>query len=427
MIPSNPAAPTTSPRVVLPFYGYGAGCFLLAALVLLLHSGNLPGHYFQPPLLAITHLLALGWGTMMTFGASYQLMPVLTGKLLWSDRLATLSFWLAGLGIPLLVWGFYSFQLGAPAQLGGVLTFGGISCWLFNMSGSVGGDWRKQVHAVFLFTAGIWLWLTAFAGLVLLFNFRYPILPADSLHYLSLHAHLGIVGWFLLLITGVGSRLIPMFLISKYENNRLLWALFGLVNGGLLVYLGGFMAGISGTIWIAILLVAAAISLFILFCYRSYQKRLRRAVDLPVRLSLFSAGLMTLPVGLLLIAVFWKSGATGGETRLFTVYGILIFLGWITALLFGMTFKTLPFIVWNKVYGKLAGKQQTPAPNALFEEKVLCWMTWGYLAGMLALLAGLFSAINGLLRLGSLLLFLSAALYCYLVSRMLTHKPPAAL
>lgn len=424
MIPAASAPPTTSPRVVLPFYGYGAGCFLVATLVLLMHAGKLTGHYFQPPLLAVTHLLALGWGTMMTFGASYQLMPVLTGKLLWSNRLAAVSFWLAGSGIPLLVWGFYSFQLDGLALIGGVLTFLGISCWLFNMSGSIGGDWKKQVHAVFLFTAGIWLWLTAFAGLVLLFNFRYPLLPADSLHYLSVHAHLGIVGWFLLLITGVGTRLIPMFLISKYENNRLLWALFGLVNGGLLVYLGGFLVGISGTVGVAILLVAAAIGLFILFCYRSYQKRLRRAVDLPVRLSLFSAGLMTLPVGLLLVSIFRKSGENGGEIRLFTTYGVLIFLGWITAILFGMTFKTLPFIVWNKVYGKLAGKQQTPAPNALFPEKVLRWMTYGYLAGLLALLSGLFSAINSLLWAGALLLFSAAVLYVYLVCRMLLHKLP---
>lgn len=426
MIPTASAAPTTSPRVVLPFYGYGAGCFLLAALVLLLHSGNLLGHYFQPPLLAVTHLLALGWGTMMTFGASYQLMPVLTGKLLWSDRLATVSFWLGGSGIPLLVWGFYSFQLDGPALIGGVLTFLGISCWLFNMSGSVGGDWRKQVHAVFLFAAGIWLWLTALVGLALLFNFRYPLLPADSLHYLSVHAHLGIVGWFLLLITGVGSRLIPMFLISKYENNRLLWAIFGTVNGGLLVYLAGFLAEIGETVWGAMGLIAAGIALFILFCYRSYQKRLRRAVDVPVRLSLLSAGLMTLPLVLLCSHYFRKPQPAVAEARLFVTYGLLIFLGWITAILFGMTFKTLPFIVWNKVYGKLAGKQQTPAPNALFPENVLRWMTWGYGAGVVLLVAGLLTGMSPLLRIGSGLLFLSAILYVYLVSRMLMHKPPAA-
>lgn len=410
----------------MPFYGYGAGCLLLATLLLLLHPGSLAGHYFQPSLLAVTHLMALGWGTMMTFGASYQLMPVLTGKALWSNRLARVSFWLAGLGIPLLAWGFYSFNLSWPALVGGALTFLGISVWLFNMAGSMSEKPLEQTHAVFLFTAGLWLWITALVGLVLLVNFRYPLLADDSLHYLSLHAHLGIVGWFLLLITGVGTRLIPMFLISKYENRRLLWWIYGLINGGLLLFLPGFIGEMAFLIYGAIGLVAIAVALFIAFCYKAYKARLRRAVDVPVRLSLLSAGLMTLPLGLLVVHYFRKSPAPG-DAPLFVAYGLLVFFGWITAILLGMTFKTLPFIVWNKVYGALAGKQQTPAPNALFSEKGVRWISYGYLSGLSVLLAGVFSKEKALLLTGALLLFLTAARYCAAVFRLLTHKPQKPL
>ncbi len=420
----SPAQTTTPPRVVLPFYGYGAGCFLVATLLLLSHSGALPGHYFQPSLLAITHLMALGWGTMMTFGASYQLMPVLTGKLLWSNRLARVSFWLSGLGIPLLVWGFYRFNLGGPTLVGGALVFLGISAWLFNMAGSMSEKPLEQLHAVFVFSAGIWLWLTALVGLTLLLNFRYPVLAADSLHYLSVHAHLGILGWFLLLITGVGARLIPMFLISKYENRRLLWAIYGLVNGGLLLYLAGFLMEISGMVFPAMALVAAAITLFICFCHKAYKARLRRSVDIPVRLSLLSPALMTLPVLMLLASYFRKSPPV--EASFFVSYGLLIFFGWITAILLGMTFKTLPFIIWNKVYGALAGRQQTPAPNALIHEGVLRWMRYAYLSGLGVLLSGMILSLSALLYAGAALLFVSAMLYGYLVLRILTHKSQAA-
>jgi hypothetical protein len=47
-------------------------------------------------------------------------------------------------------------------------------------------------------------------------------------------------------------------------------------------------------------------------------------------------------------------------------YGFIIFFGWITAIILGMTFKTLPFIVWNKVYHQQAGKGKTPNPKDLF-------------------------------------------------------------
>src|SRR5690606_3058313 len=91
-----------------------------------------------------------------------------------------------------------------------------------------------NVHAVFAFTSVIWLLSTTGLGLLLVYNFNRELLSQNSLHYLSLHAHLGIVGWFLLMVIGVGSRLIPMFLISKYENRKHLWWVYALINAGLL-------------------------------------------------------------------------------------------------------------------------------------------------------------------------------------------------
>jgi hypothetical protein len=74
-------------------------------------------------------------------------------------------------------------------------------------------------------------------GLLLVCNFADAILPNDSLHYLSLHAHIGIAGWFLMLVIGVGSRLIPMFLISKYSDSKRLWLIYFLLNGGLISFI----------------------------------------------------------------------------------------------------------------------------------------------------------------------------------------------
>jgi hypothetical protein len=90
---------------------------------------------------------------------------------------------------------------------------------------------QRNVHAWFIITASLWLVSTTIFGLLLVINFNHPILPSESLHYLSIHAHLGLIGWFLLLVIGVGSRLIPMFLISKYTNEKVLWTIFFCING----------------------------------------------------------------------------------------------------------------------------------------------------------------------------------------------------
>src|SRR6187431_1175065 len=91
---------TTDWKVVLPFYGYAAIAFFVGTLLLFLSASDINNHYFHPHTLAITHVMALGWGTMIILGASHQLVPVLIEGRLYSHKLAYTSFILAGLGIP---------------------------------------------------------------------------------------------------------------------------------------------------------------------------------------------------------------------------------------------------------------------------------------------------------------------------------------
>src|SRR6478736_9097431 len=102
---------TTSHKVVLPFYLYASLSFLAATVLLFTSSSAFLDHYFHPHILAITHIMALGWGTMLILGASHQLVPVLIEGKLYRNKLAYTSFVLAAIGIPLLVYGFYIFNM----------------------------------------------------------------------------------------------------------------------------------------------------------------------------------------------------------------------------------------------------------------------------------------------------------------------------
>src|SRR5690606_28838637 len=66
-----------SPKVVVPFYGAGSLFFLAGCLMISLYPELFVGHYFSPGLLAITHLLVLGWVTMIIMGALSQMIPVI--------------------------------------------------------------------------------------------------------------------------------------------------------------------------------------------------------------------------------------------------------------------------------------------------------------------------------------------------------------
>lgn len=415
---------TTSYKVVLPFYIYAAFAFLLSAILLLTSSSAFTDHYFQPHILAITHLMALGWGTMIILGASHQLVPVLIEGKLYSNALAYASFILAGIGIPLLVYGFYVFNMHNPAKWGGRFILLSIIAYMINLGVSMSRSKKENIHALFVFTSALWLFLTGALGLALVYNFTYNMFPHDSLHYLPLHVHAGVIGWFLMLIIGVGSRLIPMFLISKYTNTKLLKWIFVLINGALISYILIFyFVKITEVILLPWLMLFTGIALFIFYCYSAFKHRIRKQVDEPMKVSLLAVMLIMIPLLLLLISIVSAVIFSQEDIALSLSYGFLIFFGWITAIILGMTFKTLPFIVWNKVYHKRSGIGKTPNPKDLFSNTVFKLMSVAYIAGLLLFVMGSLMIHLLLIKCGAVLLLMAASLYVFNVLKVVTHKP----
>lgn len=418
------AIKTTSHKVVLPFYAYAALSFFVATVLLLLTTNQFSGHYFQPHTLAITHIMALGWGTMVILGASHQLVPVIIEGKLHSERLAYASFVLAALGIPLLVRGFYIFDMGVPAQWGGILVVLAIGVYFVNLGLSIAKSKTENVHAIYIFTATAWFMLTSTLGLALLYNFSIPLLSKDSLHYLPLHAHLGIIGWFLLLIIGVGSKLIPMFLISKYSHTKLIWWIYACINTALLTYIFLFyFSNNTALLLLPVIVLFAGIALFAKYIYQAFRERIRRQIDDPMKISISAILMMGIPILLLIPVLGLLSFVAKTNMPLILTYGFLIFFGWLTAIILGMTFKTLPFIVWNKIYHRRSAMGKTPTPKDLFHHTIFKFMGVIYLAGLLVFSIGILSMNILLLKIGGAFLVIAAFLYNINVFKIITHQP----
>lgn len=420
---SNSPIKNTSYKVVLPFYGYAALSLLLATILILGNTKAFTTHCFNPHTLAITHTMALGWGTMIILGASHQLFPVLVEGKLHSNLLAHLSFFFAAIGIPMLVFAFYKFNMGLVAQTGATLINISVIFYLINLWLSMSKSKKQNIHALFAFTAVLWLLVTTLLGLLLIWNFTSNIFPKDSIYYLSLHAHIGIIGWFLLMIMGVGSRLIPMFLISKYENEKQLWWVYSLINAGLLCFIFTFLFISSPQLvfyFIPIALIGTGVILFGNHIYQAYAKRIRKKVDEQVKISMLSVAFILVPILVLtaLIVLF----TTVNSLQLVMLYGFTIFFGWITAIILGMTFKTLPFIVWNKVYSRIAGLGKTPNPKELFSITIFIANGVSYLLGFIVFGLGIILTNILILNIGAVLLLITAVLYNFNVFKILLHK-----
>jgi len=419
---SNNLTRTTSHKVVIPFYVYASMSFFVATLILFVGAGDFAGHYFQPRILAVTHLMALGWGSMMILGASHQLVPVLIEGKLFSDWLGYASFILAAVGIILLITGFYLFDFGWPAQVGGICILAAIILYLINIAASMIQSKHENIHALFVFTGTLWMMITVILGVLLVFNFQHNLLSFDSLHYLPLHAHIGILGWFLMIVMGVGTRLIPMFLISKFDNKKMLWWMYGLINGAILLFFLSFIFKPAPIVYfVCMAAVVFSIVLFIVFCNKAYKNRLRKKVEWQIKISIASGWMMLVPALVILIILLLPTIFRRME-NLIVIYGFCIFFGWISAIIFGMTFKTLPFILWNKKFHAAAGAGKTPNPRELFDQKIFVSMLLCYFTGLLLFICGVAFKMIILLKTGAGLLIATSVLFNTNVFKMLRFK-----
>lgn len=410
----------TSASVVKPFFNYAASALIVSLILLLITNLKFPAHYFEPKLLTITHIMALGWGTMIIMGSVYQLIPVLSEQKLFSEKLAVISFFFTACGIPLLSYGFYQFNMGLVMQIGALLINIGLLFFLINVFYTVYQNKFRDIHSGFILYAVFWLQTTTIIGLLLVFNFSYDLLSKDSVYFLSFHAHIGIIGWFFLLVTGVSTRLIPMFLISKYRNDKLLMALFVLINATVISFALIFLTESNKTFYLLpVSLVLISVVLLGYFFQKSYQLRLRKKVDGAVKLSAFAVAAILLPL-ISVITIITAKFSTASEAVLLQQYGFLIFFGWITLIILGMSFKTLPFIIWNEQFRKYSGERKIPQPGDLYSKKLFAAMVWFYVPGFLLFSFGILFKQSYLLVPSCF--FLLIAGICYAVNIGLIQK-----
>ena len=411
-----PVTKTPPLWVVVPFYATGALFFLALTILLFLSAHDLTGHYFSPHLLAIVHTAALGWGTMIIFGAAYELLPVLCENNLYSNRLALFSYAFLVSGIGFLIPAFWSFSAGSMMIAGGGFVFAATLCYVLNVLFTSGTGDQHALHQKFLVTSALWLLVTVTLGLCLAINLRYPFMTRNHLEIMKLHAHAGLGGWFLQLITGVSIKLVPMFLVSKPVKATWLKAAWILQNAGLIMFLlDGHFSVSSGRDWIYAAISGIGIAAWLRYINDARRNRLRKRIDIPMKLTLFS--FLFIAMAVVLVPVVQSST----QPKWALMYGTLLFLGWLTSLILGQTFKTLPFIIWNENYKYPEPGKTVPLPKDLYSETMLNFQHYLYYVAMVSLLAGMLLGNTTVILAALAIWILVALLYVANVGEILLH------
>ncbi|WP_456376390.1 hypothetical protein [Lutibacter sp.] len=409
--------------VVVPHFVFGSISFFLLAILIILAGENLFSAYFNNKILAITHIAVLGWATMIVFGSLYQLIPIVFETKLYSEKLAKFTFWITVLSILMLT---YSFWIGAYLTLlvySSVMLFFSVTLFVLNVLLSYKNAALKNIASKFIITAVIWLFLTGLLGLLIALNFRFNFFNEIHLHYLKIHATLGLVGWFLQLIIGVGSTLLPMFLISHKLNYKKLSVSYYLINSGLLMLVfNWFLFQIEILTWISWILIFLGILFFVSFIYDSYKKRIRKKLDIGMQYSMLAITSIGLPIVISFVLLIGFNLEFELLSRITVLYGFSIIFGFITSLILGQTYKTLPFIIWLNKYKDLVGKTKTPLPRELYSAKIATVQYYFYIVFIICIPIGFLSTTNWIVSIGSYALLAVSILYNINVLKIIFHK-----
>lgn len=359
---SNLALSQTPPLDVPARFMVTAPIFPVLAAVILLVSPSSLADRWSPEMLAVTHLLTLGFISMVMIGALQQLLPILAGIQISQPGRVSLSLHLGLVaGILALCFGFlYSTP---PGVIAGAVVIGCtlllmLVIFLYKLFTSAASATVTVGFKLALFS----LLINLLLGLYLAAGHGLPLIPLAR-QFTTAHISWGVFGWIGIMVFTVSYQVVPMFQITpRYPR----WMMAGLapVTFVLIGILSLPDVGVRmprlAQVAVALAIVIA-FSAFALMTLDLQRRRRRRLPD--TTLNFWRLGM----ISLLTAAVIWCGDLVFG-IRLHSHEYLLAFLalcGSAMSLISGMLYKIIPFLVWLHLTNSIDMSQrwQKKIPN----------------------------------------------------------------
>lgn len=347
-----------APPISVPYRFFLAGpLFAVAAGLLLAWGGaGVLSSRWNPQLLAVVHLLTIGFMLQIMAGALLQVLPVAAG--------ANVSrpLWLAGVAQTGLVAGAILLPIGFAAG----------SAWAFRLAIPP----LAVSVAIYVLFCGYALARTQAQGAtVLALRIAVPALvptvvfgsllasafgwgkSLPMMELLSAHVAWGFLGWGLLLVMGVAYLVVPMFQLTPPYRPRLAMALPLLSLGFLVAWSGLDLFARGGGLKLALALVEAGVVVAFAVATLVLQRQ-RRRKQADVSLRFWRTGMINLLAVVFLAVADHFVPDPMIQDRLEVVMGVLLIVGVFMPLINGMLYKIVPFLNWLHLQRLIS-----PVPN----------------------------------------------------------------
>ncbi|HEX3529160.1 MAG TPA: hypothetical protein VH988_19045 [Thermoanaerobaculia bacterium] len=247
-------------RLPLLYFSLAHVCLAAAFAALALQPQRFSAFFYHPRMVAVVHLVTLGWISASILGALYMVAPMALRTRL-PARAADYAAWVVYvIGVTGMVAHFW-----IDSPKGMVWSAGTIVAALLWVTGRAVLALRPapippeiKLHYLFAFLNLVG---AASMGLLLGLNKVKPVLGGYVLANVYAHAHLAALGWATMMVMGTGYRLLPMLLPSAMPEGKGVWATALLLEAGAAGLFVSFVLR-SGAVALFAVVTAAALVLF---------------------------------------------------------------------------------------------------------------------------------------------------------------------
>jgi hypothetical protein len=400
------------PRLVpLLYLGTAHAALLSACFMAAWWPRSVAGFFYHARMLAIVHLVTLGWITFSILGAMYIVAPLALRMEMPSRRLDYAAYAFALVGLVGMVGHFWIGEWGGMAFSAAMVT-----CTVLYMTARIVRRVRDakiqfgvKLH-IALACANIWV--AASMGLLIAFDKVWHFLPGFVLSNVFAHAHLAAIGWATMMLIGVAYRLLPMTFPSRMPSGRSLNVSAILLETGVL---GLFTALLLRSGWSLLfgLFIAGGLFVFGLHVVWMLRAPAPTAIGVPqvnfgvLHAAAAGASLTTATaIGLMLLL----TPMTPVALHAAAAYGVLGLVGFLAQMVVAMEARLLPMATWFWAYEQSKYQIAPPSPHTMRDRSLQAIVFAGWCVAVPALAGGLFLESAALVGIGAWCLFAAVAI-----------------
>jgi cbb3-type cytochrome oxidase subunit 1 len=361
------------------------------------------GFFYHSRMVAIVHLVTIGWIAMSILGNLYIVMPMTCGRPLPARKGDYAAYALVVIGLIGMVSHFWLAEFSgmawsAATAAAGVLYVVVRLAWNLRHARVPGG---VKLHMHF---AMLNLLFAVTMGVLLGFDKVYQFLPGYVLSNVFAHAHLAAVGWVCMIVVGLAYRLLPMLIPAASPVGPTIYISAILLETGVV---GLFVSLVlrNGFSWLFALAIVAgfvAAGTHVLWMLRRRRRSPAERSDGGFAVAHVATAAVWLLISCVVGVTLTLAQTTDTTLRAALLYGVFGLVGFLAQVIVGFEAHVLPTAAAYWALQRSGGAAiAAPASSELRRSAIYI----GWLAGVPAIGAGLFVDAPMVLSAGAWLLF----------------------